>query len=374
MQSHKSTLYTLRSLIFILRCPASHFALRNQATRRACSNLLRQFCGVVSVVARNSHVCKRYTSVAYFSLPSQILKLLEYMPKYAHRIFLALASILLTFLVFAVTGCSSTQSTPDDFSRVAALKPNSISGINAIRATALKQTARSVGAQAGLAWRARQINRILVQQKYKLNQVFDFNYLLLDHNVLPPVLTEANNILNLADDQTIRLADKEYQIVYPPRFVTAPPTWRDYIWMNYKKPEAPNATLLPKNSRESKVWNEYIKVGWNDGVIQANEIFLANLSRLTRDFNGMILYRKLYAKNMVTAPFVSEADLGITGDSNDLKINDKILRITSTSELKGNSKKWNPVITEKHEDDYGEGDDESDSILTNSMPPKGGRG
>jgi defect in organelle trafficking protein DotC len=282
--------------------------------------------------------------------------------------------IPLIFFVFIIVGCSSTKDTPDDFSRVASLRPSSASGINNVRATALKQTARSVGAQAGLAWRARQINRILVAQKYKLTQVFNFNYLLLDHNVLPPVLTEANNILNLADDQTIRLADKEYQIVYPPRFVTAPPTWRDYIWMNYKKPEAPNATLLPKNSRESVVWNEFIKVGWNDGVIQANEIFLANLSRLTRDFNGMVLYRKLYAQNMVTSPFVSEADLGITGDSNDLKINDKVLRITSTSELKGDSKKWNPVITEKQEDDYGEGNENSESILSQSIPPKGGRG
>jgi defect-in-organelle-trafficking protein DotC len=197
--------------------------------------------------------------------------------------------------------------------------------------------------------------------------------LLLPHNVLPPVLTEGHNLLNLADNFTIRIADVEYQIVYPPRFVTAPPSWRDYIWMNYKKPEIPNSSLLPKTSDESKVWNQYVKIGWNDGVDQANEIFLANVNRLKRDINGMILYKKLYAQNMVTAPYVAEADLGVTGDSNDMKINDKVLRITAISELKPNSKTWKPVVTKTPvSDSYGE-PEKNQSILEESLPSKGNR-
>lgn len=282
-------------------------------------------------------------------------------------IHITICGIIFLFIV----GCSSNEP-PDDFSRVASLKPSTPSSINGIRLVALKQAARGTGAQAGLAWRAKQINSVLIAQKYKLNQIFNFNYLMLPRNVLPPVLTEGHNLLNLADDENIRISDVEYQIVYPPRFVTAPPTWRDYIWMNYKKPEIPNATLLPKTSDESKVWNHYIKIGWNEGVVQANEIFIANLNRLTRDFNGMIIYRKLYAQNMVSAPFVSEADLGVTGDANDIKINDAVLRITSTSELKPNSKKWKPVITGKEkEDNYGEPNPNDESILMKSLPSKG---
>lgn len=249
-------------------------------------------------------------------------------------------AILLT-LIFALAGCAKQ---PDEFVRIATMKPTSPIGINNIRYDALKQAARETGAQAGLAWRSKQLNKLLIDQKSRLNQIFDFNFLVLNHNVLPPVLTEGSNTLNLADDETIRVSDKEYQIVYAPRFVTAPPTWRDYIWMSYIKPEIPNATLLPKNSKEVKVWNKFVKIGWNEGVNQADEIFINNLNRMVRDYNGMILYKKLLIQNMVTAPFVSKADLGITGGGNDMHINDRVLRITTTSELKPNSKQWKPAL------------------------------
>ncbi len=54
----------------------------------------------------------------------------------------------------------------------------------------------------------------------------------------------------------------------------------------------------------------------------------------------MILYRKLLAQNIVSPPFVSRADLGITGGGDRLRINDQVLRITAVSELKPNSKVW----------------------------------
>ena len=258
--------------------------------------------------------------------------------------------IALLFLCAFCAGCSNSNP-PADFYRVAGAKTSANIGINNIRYVALKQTARGLGAQAGLAWRSQQINRLLEHDKNKLSQIFDFSYLILNNDVLPPVLTEGRNTLNLADDQNIRISERDYQIVYAPRFITAPPTWRDYLWMNYKKPELPSSTLLPKNHREADVWNQFIKTGWNEGINQADEIFTANVNRLTRDFSGMILYRKLLVQNMVSAPFVSEADLGVTGGGNSMHINDKALRITSTSELKPNSKVWTPALAPKDPSD-----------------------
>jgi defect-in-organelle-trafficking protein DotC len=62
----------------------------------------------------------------------------------------------------------------------------------------------------------------------------------------------------------------------------------------------------------------------------------------------MILYRKLLAQNMLTPPYVSQADLGITGGGNDLRINDRVLRITSIPQLQTNAKNWRPVISKKY--------------------------
>lgn len=261
------------------------------------------------------------------------------------RLFKNINIVGLLLLTFIFAGCAKQ---PEEFVRIATMKPASPIGINNIRYESLKQSARETGAQAGLSWRSKQLNKLLIDQKSRLNQIFDFNFLVLNHNVLPPVLTEGSDTLNLSDDETIRVADKEYQIVYAPRFVTAPPTWRDYIWMNYIKPEIPNSTLLPKNYKEANVWNAYVKIGWNEGVNQADEIFINNLNRMVRDYNGMILYKKLLAKNMVTAPFVSKADLGVTGGGNDMRINDRVLRITSTSELKANPKVWKPTLDTVH--------------------------
>lgn len=258
---------------------------------------------------------------------------------------------IVVFFSFALTSCSNS-STPKDFYRIRGLKvdDNAVK-INSIRLDALKQSSRGLGAQAGLSWRSQQINKILESQKHQLDQIFNFNYLILKHNVLPPVLVEGDNTLNLASSDSIRIADRDYQIAASPRFVTAPPNWRSYIWMNYKKPEIPNNTLLPKDSKESKIWDQYTRFGWNEGANQADEIFAVNLARLERDFNGMLLYRKLLVQNMISAPFVSQASLGVTGGGATMRINDRVLRITSFPELKPNIKVWSPALVKKPNDD-----------------------
>ena len=222
--------------------------------------------------------------------------------------------------------------------------PSSADQISSIRFDALSETASELGARGALAWRSLQINRSLSTQAEYLDHAFDFNQLLLPHNVLPPVLAEADNSINQADAVTIRLESKTYTLISNARFVTAPPTWRTYLWMNYPKPDLPDHTLLPTTQAEAKVWNLYLVQGWKAGLIQANAIFSINLSRLQRDYQGMILYRKLYAENMVSAPFVASTDLGITGDANQININDRVLRITALSQMQTNSKGWNPVI------------------------------
>lgn len=243
-----------------------------------------------------------------------------------------------------VLGLAACAQKPQELSHIQAFSASKESKIDPIRYAALRDTALSVGAQGGLAWRSQKIDAMLKTEAPKLNQIFDFRQLILNHNVLPPVLEESQNSMNLASLRSIRLASQTYKIVSQPRFITAPPSWRDYLWMDYAKPAKPNQTLLPKDAAERVVWNQYIQQGWKQGIHQADEIFSSNLGRLTRDFDGMILYRKLLAQNMVTAPYVAETHLGVTGNGNNLRIDDRILRITSISQLKSNSNVWMPVI------------------------------
>lgn len=214
-----------------------------------------------------------------------------------------------------------------------------------IRQLALKETALSLGAQAGLACRSKIIDEELTQQARTLDQVYDFNALILEHNILPPVLLEGRNILNLANDRTIRLADRTYKIAKQAHFVTTPPNWRQYLWLDYMKPEMPQKAFLPKTREEQEVWKTFTAKGWENGVEQANTILEENLARIKEDFNGMILYRKLLAMNMVSAPYIAETELGITGNESELHIDDRILRITALPTLNINSKQWRAAVS-----------------------------
>ena len=213
-----------------------------------------------------------------------------------------------------------------------------------IREMALKETALSLGAQSALAWRAKIIDNKLTEQARSLDAVYNFNALILEHNVLPPVLLEGRQTLNLADTQTIRISDRTYKVSKQARFITTPPTWRQYIWMDYQQPDYPNITLLPKTPEERNIWEFYIERGWQQGSEQANIILQESIARLKEDYAGMILYRKLLAMNMVSPPFVSHTDLGVTGDGSEIHIDDRVLRITALPALNTNSQEWRAAV------------------------------
>lgn len=213
-----------------------------------------------------------------------------------------------------------------------------------IREMAIRETALSLGAQSGLAWEAKIIDNQLIMEARTLDAIFDFNSLLLEHNILPPVLLEGRHTFNLADTQTIRISDRVYKLAKQARFVSVPPTWRQYLWMDYTKPEMPHISLLPKGEKEKTLWCYYVAKGWQKGIEQADVILEESIARIKEDFAGMIMYRKLLAMNMVSAPFVSHTDLGITGDESELHIDDQVLRITALPVLNTNSNEWRAAV------------------------------
>ncbi len=252
-------------------------------------------------------------------------------------------ALAITLSLLGLTACSIGSDQPTELIKIAALKQNGDSGVT-LRTEALRDTAIAIGAQGGLAWRAERIDCVLKCQTKMLDRIYNFRALLLRDNILPPVLGEGRDALNIANCETIRAADIMYRIITPPCFVSNPPNWRDFLWMHYEIPENPHASLLPKNRCEAAIWNCYVRQGWQKGITQADLIFDANLERLNRDYHGMVLYRKLLAQHMITAPFVARADLGITGDEHEMRVNDRVLRITSTSRLNTNSSEWRAAL------------------------------
>ncbi len=236
--------------------------------------------------------------------------------------------------------------------RAASNAPDELSGL---RSRSLKDTAMSLGAQGGLAWSSKEINSWLEKDKKYLDSIYNFSALTLEHGVMPPVLESGDGNLNLADPNTIRVADRSYKIVSQARFTTTPPNWREYLWLNYSKPELPDKTLLPKSTAEQKIWSEGIHAGWDKGVEQAYSIFSQNLARLKRDFNGMLLYRRLLKEKMISAPYVARTELGVTGNGDDMRINDQVLRIVEHPQLQTNSRGWQAIVVNNNRRSHNNG-------------------
>lgn len=252
------------------------------------------------------------------------------------------------FLVFALSLCvlaSCAHRTPNELTQIANLRAiQSESTVDDMRLTAVKEAAATLGAQSGLAWRMKQINDRVTNVHESLDQIFNFRRLMLAHQVVPPVLVTADNIVNMGDNDTLRVAEKAYAIEIGPRFANSPPNWQSYLLTYFAKPEAPDTTLLPKTKEEVIAWNKTIVSSWKSGVEQANGIFRSNLARLKRDYDGMLLYKKLLAQKMITPPFVAETNLGITGSPEEMRLNDKILRITNKSTLVNDPTSWKAAI------------------------------
>lgn len=218
--------------------------------------------------------------------------------------------------------------------------------VNELRYMALRNAAVSIGARAALAYRAKQINEMLQENYRELDRVFNFQPLVLQKNVLPPVLTEGRNNLSQQNPNVLRLSDRNYTITEQARFVTAVPSWRSYLLMHYLEPELPDRSLLPRNGAESDIWDRYVQDGWNAGILQAENIYTENLAKLQRDIQGMLRYHTLLAQNIVSEPYIAETNLGITGDSSNMSVNDRVLRITALPELKtDDNKQWKAEIT-----------------------------
>lgn len=260
--------------------------------------------------------------------------------------------VVMVFFACIMNGCSKNPDYQDSANKDTLMKLKSASTsklkktVSPLRIQMLRDTALSVGARGGLAHRANQLNKIIEKHSLLLHRVFNFHRILLDDSIIPPVLVEGRFSLNLADENTIRVADRNYKIIKQAKFVTASPTWRDYLIMHFCPPETPDKSLLPRNKGEVIVWKKYIEQGWEAGVAQAKLIYTENLAKLTRDYKGMILYSTLLAQNMVSPPYVATLDLGVTGNKSALNINDRVLRITALPGLKTDSSQWKTQVTQ----------------------------
>lgn len=219
-----------------------------------------------------------------------------------------------------------------------------------IRDDAMKEAALSYGARAGLAWRTFQIQRRLAEQEDNLSRIYDFNHLILAAPsgllIEPPIVSEAQKAVIVANGgQNAAVADRVYRINKNARIVTASRNWRTYLERDWGKVDPAPNILRPKNDTELKQWQKWLVDGWEEGVRQADDVFQADLDKLNTDYLGMIRYRELLAQGMITPPYATQEDRGVTGDANEMRVGNRGLAITGPSQFNTKSERW---ITAPH--------------------------
>lgn len=239
----------------------------------------------------------------------------------------------------------SGNAAPKDLSRSEILSGNvsswsSDSQMDSGRLQMIQVAAASLGSQAGMAARTREIQAALLNRARDYDRVFDFSRLMLEPGFMPPVITEGRDAYHQPNDYEARASDRIYKIERPARLVSAPPTWRTYLLSPSTPAVRPDSSVLPKTKEEKSAWDAWAQRGWDEGARLADQNFEANLARLRQDFEGMLRFKMLYEQGLVTKPNLARSTLGVTGGGDEMAINDRIIRVTNPAALDANTDNW----------------------------------
>ena len=212
------------------------------------------------------------------------------------------------------------------------------------RASAVRLAALGFGSRAGLARRAWEIAAMLGRHAAKLGAVYRFGDLVLREGgftVLPPVLAETRRAFRLEPAGTrAASADRVLRIVEPARLVSAAPGWHDWLGRSWRPAEPPASVLFPRDRGEDARWRRLLAEGWAEGRALADDIFAADLDRLNRTFEGVVLWHRLNRAARVTAPGIEIERAGVSGHESLMRIGTAAARIARPARFKLDAGRW----------------------------------
>jgi len=250
----------------------------------------------------------------------------------------------------AVTATTVKKEGKDDVTLESLVNPveEVKTAIPDLRIEMLREAGETVGFRGGMIARSKILCDYLEYRAGQLDKMYDFTPLISIKGTLPPVIVEAREVNAYSTDQ-IRTATRIYKIQRKERFVSNPPTWRDYLIVGLTPTgsvEMPVADARAKNSDEEIIWREAVKRGWKKGEHQADDILVANFARVTRDYTGMMRYSDLLQLGMVTTTDVAESQRTVTATPTQLTIGDTLKRLLNPAVFKVDPNEWMPVITD----------------------------
>jgi len=240
--------------------------------------------------------------------------------------------------------------------------PDTISGI---RKDGLHESAQSYGAQLGFARRSWEIDKLLEAKAHNLSDIYDFGRVVITAPrdvgvIVPPVVGRSKDAYKLEDSGQAASAANEYlKILSPAHLSPVTPTWRDYLVMGSKDAEDPPRATLPKDGNEAKLYQAALTEGYKAGIAQADATLEEKTNRLRRDYEGMLEYHRLVAQGMMHEMVLADADFGVTGDHDTMRIGERTVQIVNAANFNIKTHSWKPVVVspkvKKYVDNGGNG-------------------
>ena len=218
--------------------------------------------------------------------------------------------------------------------------------ITRIREGALLEASQGYGARMGYARRGWEIEKLLENRSGQLSEVFDFSRIVTEAPVkpgyvLPPVVSRSFNAFEGdADGREASVADEYLTIIAPGEIRPVQPTWRNYLLFAPKPPEEPARSLFPQDPLEKEMFEKGFREGWQAGVDLADAELASRLERLSRDYVGMLQYRRLVLMGMMDRMVLADADFGVTGSGTEMRIGSRTVRIVSDAEFRTDPRRW----------------------------------
>ena len=247
----------------------------------------------------------------------------------------------------APTGPHSRQTLPTLGQAEHPSRPGDSVRRRALRQAAQKKAALSWGAQTGYAKRTALRNRWLRKNDGLLDRVFTFRpFLASDEHVLLPSVDAGRRAFKLEDPGLADATLVSYRIHEAARIISIPPTFRDYLILSPGKPKKVNPLLLPKNSKEKKLWKKWTDRGWKTGERLSDRAFRIGMRRLVRAIEGRIRFYELSLAGQIDRPIWARSPAATLRTGEVLEIGDTVLRITRPARFTA-ADKWKPLSVEE---------------------------
>ncbi len=249
----------------------------------------------------------------------------------------------------AFTGCQNAKTliTEPQVEQIRAMTNDTILypyEAQAPRFEMVRDGALMYASQCALKYYYEEINTALLAQETVLDRVFNFQPLMLESDVIPPIVVQAGKTVEKINAENLVIADRTFKIIRHGAFTTTPLSWKDYLIAEIPMPPLPDKSLLPGNSVEQEIWMIYVNQGWNAGKEQAFIMFQNNLSQLVQHYQGMVTFHRLFQQGLMTAPIIQQIENGITMGPDQMFINQKILAIAEQGFLENHHERWHSYM------------------------------